>query len=72
VLVEEEADVEAAVEETSSSGVYGSEGEQRSRQRWNRQRQRLREFWDESEMTQSRLLFIGSKISAMVLNQNRC
>jgi hypothetical protein len=26
------------------------------------------EFWDESKMTQGRLLFIGSKISATILN----
>jgi hypothetical protein len=26
------------------------------------------EFWDESEMTQGGLLFIGSKISTVVLN----
>jgi hypothetical protein len=26
------------------------------------------EFWDKSKMTQGRLLFIGSKISAAVLN----
>jgi hypothetical protein len=45
---EEEADVEATVEETDSSGVDGG-GDQRSIERWSRERRRLREFWDEKQ-----------------------
>jgi hypothetical protein len=53
---EEEADVEAAVEETDR---VESSAEETSRDI---------EFWDESEMTRGGLLFIGSKISTTVLN----
>jgi hypothetical protein len=50
---EEEADVEATVEETDSSGVDGG-GDQRSIERWSREQQirerrRLREFWDKKQ-----------------------
>jgi hypothetical protein len=58
---EEEAGVEAVTEETSSSGVDGGRGDRRSRER-----QRLREFWDESKTPWGELLFIGSKISTTV------
>jgi hypothetical protein len=52
----EEAGVEAAVEETVrvESGGEETDGDL--------------EFWDESEITWGRLLFIGSKISAAVVN----
>jgi predicted Zn-dependent protease len=56
---EEEASVEAVAKETGSSG----RGNQRSTER-----RGLREFWDESKRTRGGLLFIGSKISATVLN----
>jgi hypothetical protein len=38
------------------------------RARWSRERRGLREFRMKSEMTWCRLLFIGSKISVVVLN----
>jgi hypothetical protein len=38
---EEEIGVEAAAEETGSSGVNDGRGD-----RWSRERHRLREFWD--------------------------
>jgi hypothetical protein len=60
---EEEVSVEAAAEETGSRSVDDGEGDRRSRERWG-----LREFWDESKTTRGGLLFIGSKISATVLN----
>jgi hypothetical protein len=52
----EEAGVEAAVEETDrvESGGEETDGDL--------------EFWDESEITWGRLLFIVSKISAAVVN----
>jgi hypothetical protein len=53
------------VEKTDSSSVDGSSGDRRSRQR-----QRLIEFCDKKEMARDRLLFIGSKLSAAVLNYN--
>jgi hypothetical protein len=71
VVAEEEAAVEAAAEETGSSGVYGGGGDRQSRERRSRERwrgDRRGEFWNESQTTQGGLLFIGSKISAAVLN----
>jgi hypothetical protein len=68
VAKEEEAGVEAATEETGSSGIDGDGGDQRSRELQSRERQRLREFEDESETIQDELLFICSKISAVTLN----
>jgi hypothetical protein len=63
VVIGEETSVEVVLEETGSSGIDGSGGDQRSREQW-----RFREFYDESEMTRGRLLFIGSKTSTTVLN----
>jgi hypothetical protein len=56
---EEETGVEAAAEETASSGG----GDRQSTVQWG-----LREFWNESEMIQNVLLFICSKILEVVLN----
>jgi hypothetical protein len=67
VVAEEEAGVEASAEENGSSSVDNDGGDWRSTER-----RELREFWDESEMTRGRLLFIGSKISAVILSLNRC
>jgi hypothetical protein len=53
-----------AAAETSSSGVDGA--------RWSREQWGLREFCDEKQNAMDRLLFIGSKLSAMVLNYNCC
>jgi hypothetical protein len=66
--VAEEAGVEAATEETDSSDIDGDGGDRRNRELWSRERQRLREFEDESETIQDELLFICSKISAVILN----
>jgi hypothetical protein len=52
---------------TVAEATNGVEGTQ-----WSRERRGLREFGMKSEMTWGRLLFIGSKISAVVLNLNRC
>jgi hypothetical protein len=68
VAVEEEANVEVAVEETGSSSINDNGGDQKSRERKSREQRELREFWNESERTRGGLLFIGSKISAIVLN----
>jgi hypothetical protein len=68
VAKEEEADVEATTEETGSSGIDGDGGDRRSRELQSSERQRLREFEDESETIQDELLFICSKISAVTLN----
>jgi hypothetical protein len=54
---EEEASVEVVVEKTGSSGVHGG-GDQWSMERRSRERWGLREFWDESETTRGRLLFM--------------
>jgi hypothetical protein len=62
VAAEEEADVEAATEETGSSGVDGSGGD-----RWSREWQDLESFGIKSETTRGGLLFIVLKISAAVL-----
>jgi hypothetical protein len=67
MMVEEEADVEAAAEEIGSSGIDDGGGDRWSTERQSRERWGLRECWDESEMTRSGLLFIGSKISVAVL-----
>jgi hypothetical protein len=49
------------------SGVDGGGGD-----RWSRERWRLREFWDEKQNDTGRILFIGSKISVVILVLNRC
>jgi hypothetical protein len=49
VKEEEEASVEVAEEEISSSGIDGSGGDRRSRERWSRERRGLREFLDEKQ-----------------------
>jgi hypothetical protein len=51
----------ATMAEEEASG--GDHLEQRRRRRGDQ-----RGFWDESEMTRDMLLFIGSKISATILN----
>jgi hypothetical protein len=68
VVIGEETSVEVVLEETGSSGIDGSGGDQRSREQQSREQWRFREFYDESEMTRGRLLFIGSKTSTTVLN----
>jgi hypothetical protein len=68
VAVVEEAGVEAMVEETSLSSIDDGGGDWWSREQRSREQRGLRELWDQSERTQDGLLFIGSKISAMVLN----
>jgi hypothetical protein len=67
-MVEEEADVEAAAEEIGSSGIDDGGGDRWSTERQSREWWGIREFWDESERTQSGLLFIGLKLLAVVLN----
>jgi hypothetical protein len=62
-VAKEEAGVEAAVEETSSSDVDDGRVESNDEET-----DGDLEFWDENKMTQGGLLFIGSKISANVLN----
>jgi hypothetical protein len=60
---EEEAGIATAADETGLSGVDGGGGDRQSRVRWG-----VREFVMKSKMTRGGLLFIGSKISARVLN----
>jgi hypothetical protein len=66
-VVEEEACVEAAVEDSGSSDIDDGRGERRSKEQQSREQRRKTdgnlEFWDERKMTWGRLIFIGSKIS---------
>jgi hypothetical protein len=62
-----------AAEETGSCDVDGSGGDRRSRERQSRESDiDLESFVMKNETVWDGLLFIGSKISAVVLNQNRC
>jgi hypothetical protein len=58
----------AEEEETGSSSVDDGGGNRRSREWWSREWRRLREFGMKSETPRDRLLFIGLKLSATVLN----
>jgi hypothetical protein len=54
------------VEEIDSSSVDGDVGDQ-----WSKSGEDLESFVMKNEMSQDGLLFIGSKLSASVLNYNR-
>jgi hypothetical protein len=63
------------VEETDTSSIDGGGCGRRSRERWSRERESdrdLESFEMKRETTRGGLIFIGSKISEAVLNQNRC
>jgi hypothetical protein len=63
------------MEETDMSDVDNDKGDRRSRERHSRVRESggdLESFRMKNETTQNMLIFICSKISETVLNQNRC
>jgi hypothetical protein len=63
------------MEETDMSDVDNDKGDRRSRERYSRVRESggdLESFRMKNETTQNMLIFICSKISETVLNQNRC